>query len=189
MSRRAKWGTFAIVLAFVIAGIAGGYYGLRHAPPHIKVKLAGADATVPVVRGDDGELAFLVSAGDRTERLSPEAFAQRVYYEQAARPWWQRLMNITSISGVIWVGLGLLGQILFSGRMIVQWLASERSRQSVVPAAFWWLALGGASMLLVYFAWRKDIIGILGQSIGWLIYVRNLYFIHIVPRQQAPDDA
>jgi lipid-A-disaccharide synthase-like uncharacterized protein len=40
------------------------------------------------------------------------------------------------------------------------------------------MSLVGASMLLVYFIWRKDVIGILGLSTGWLIYARNLYFIY-----------
>jgi lipid-A-disaccharide synthase-like uncharacterized protein len=44
--------------------------------------------------------------------------------------------------------------------------------------AFWWMSLVGASMLLVYFIWRRDIVGILGQATGWFIYIRNLVLIH-----------
>jgi lipid-A-disaccharide synthase-like uncharacterized protein len=62
--------------------------------------------------------------------------------------------------------------------MIVQWLVSERARRSVVPAAFWWMSLIGATMLLVYFLWRKDLVGVLGQGTGWLIYIRNLYLLY-----------
>ena len=62
--------------------------------------------------------------------------------------------------------------------MLIQWLASERERRSVVPVVFWWMSLGGATMLMVYFVWRKDIVGILGQSLGWFIYARNLSFIY-----------
>jgi lipid-A-disaccharide synthase-like uncharacterized protein len=76
------------------------------------------------------------------------------------------------------VGLGFLGQALFTGRMLVQWLTSERQRRSVVPVAFWWLSLAGASMLLGYFVWRKDIVGVLGQGTGWAIYVRNLWLLY-----------
>ncbi|MAE60392.1 MAG: hypothetical protein CMJ49_03445, partial [Planctomycetaceae bacterium] len=54
----------------------------------------------------------------------------------------------------MWVVIGLGGQVLFAGRLVVQWVASEKQRRSVVPNAFWWMALGGASMLLVYFIWR-----------------------------------
>ena len=94
-----------------------------------------------------------------------------------------KLLNITSPIGIAWVGLGLLGQGLFTGRMIVQWLVSEKNKRSVVPVAFWWMSLAGATMLVTYFAWRKDIVGILGQSIGWLIYSRNLWLIY---RHKSP---
>ncbi|NOY74785.1 MAG: hypothetical protein GXP32_03220 [Kiritimatiellaeota bacterium] len=110
-------------------------------------------------------------------RLSPAAFAEIVFEKQAEQPWWFNALNITKPAGVAWVLVGFLGQLLFSGRMLVQWIVSEKQRKSVVPVAFWWLALGGASMLLIYFIWRRDIIGILGQATGWLIYIRNLYFI------------
>ncbi|MEM6911223.1 MAG: lipid-A-disaccharide synthase N-terminal domain-containing protein [Verrucomicrobiota bacterium] len=85
------------------------------------------------------------------------------------------------MTGLFWVGLGLLGQFLFTGRMIVQWLASEKQKRSVVPTAFWWMSLGGSSLLIIYFTWRVDIVGILGQSTGWFIYLRNLWFIYKKP--------
>ena len=103
------------------------------------------------------------------------------------RPWWQRIMNISSAAGMAWVGLGLLGQLAFTGRMLVQWLASEHQQRSVVPIGFWWMSVAGASMLLVYFVWRKDVIGVLGQSTGFLIYVRNLWFIHRGARVVTQD--
>ena len=87
------------------------------------------------------------------------------------------LFNITTWFGVLWVALGLLGQVLFTGRMLVQWLASEKEKRSVVPPMFWYMSLAGATMLLVYFVWRKDIVGVLGQSTGWAIYARNVYLI------------
>lgn len=186
MSKRTRIITALIVLAAIAAGVIGGIYGLPDTPPSVKVKLAGADETVNVIKDDQGQIVFEVTEDDgQKTRLAPDAFARRVHGEQAKRPWWHRMMNITSPAGVTWVALGFLGQLLFSGRMIVQWLVSERHRKSVVPTAFWWLALGGASMLLVYFVWRKDIVGIFGQSTGWLIYVRNLYFIY-KPRHREP---
>ena len=89
-----------------------------------------------------------------------------------------RLLNITGPVGVAWVLFGLLGQVIFAGRMILQWLVSEKQQRSVVPVAFWWMSLGGASMMLIYFVWRRDIVGVLGQSTGWVIYGRNLWFIY-----------
>ncbi|MEM8872751.1 MAG: lipid-A-disaccharide synthase N-terminal domain-containing protein [Planctomycetota bacterium] len=76
------------------------------------------------------------------------------------------------------VGLGLFGQVLFTGRMLVQWLVSEKQKRSTVPVVFWWMSLGGASLLLIYFVWRRDIVGVLGQGTGWGIYARNLWLIH-----------
>jgi lipid-A-disaccharide synthase-like uncharacterized protein len=77
----------------------------------------------------------------------------------------------------IWIGVGLLGQGLFSARFLVQWLASERQRRSVIPVAFWYFSLGGGVILLTYAIWRRDPVFILGQTTGAFIYVRNLLFI------------
>lgn len=121
---------------------------------------------------------WVVTGSDGVETgYSPEAFAELVYSQNTGRPWWGKLMNIETPLGMFWVGLGLLGQLIFTGRMLLQWLASEKARRSVVPEAFWWMSLAGATMLLIYFIWRWDIVGILGQATGWLIYVRNLYLI------------
>ena len=77
----------------------------------------------------------------------------------------------------IWLGIGFLGQALFSARFVVQWLASERVRQSVVPHAFWWFSLAGGITLLAYALWRQDPVFVLGQSLGLVVYVRNLMLI------------
>jgi lipid-A-disaccharide synthase-like uncharacterized protein len=96
-------------------------------------------------------------------------------------------MNISSPIGILWVGIGLCGQIAFTGRMLVQWLVSEKKKKSVVPVVFWWMSLLGASMLLAYFIWRKDIIGVLGQGTGWIIYLRNLWLIYDPIRRRFED--
>ena len=81
-------------------------------------------------------------------------------------------------SEVLWITLGLLGQALFFSRFLVQWLASELLKESVVPTAFWYFSLSGGAILLTYAIHRGDPVFILGQSTGVLIYLRNLYFIH-----------
>ncbi len=124
---------------------------------------------------------LLVREDGTTERLTPDAFVARLERDSRRREWLYRILNITSPVGVLWVLLGLTGQVLFTGRMVLQWLVSEHRRRSVVPVGFWWMSLGGASMLLVYFVWRRDIVGVLGQSTGWIIYVRNLLLIHQRP--------
>jgi lipid-A-disaccharide synthase-like uncharacterized protein len=76
-----------------------------------------------------------------------------------------------------WLVVGFAGQLLFTSRFLVQWIASERRRQSVVPTAFWWLSLGGAALLLAYAIYRRDPVFILGQAFGFVVYTRNLVLI------------
>lgn len=81
------------------------------------------------------------------------------------------IMNIDKV----WLGIGLLGQALFTARFVYQWLASERARASIVPRAFWYLSMGGGLTLLAYAIHRADPVFILGQGAGVFIYARNLY--------------
>ena len=84
---------------------------------------------------------------------------------------------MTNPGSELWLLIGFLGQAIFSTRFIVQWLYSERRKQSVVPIAFWFLSLGGSLTLLAYAIHRKDPVFILGQSMGFLIYTRNLVLV------------
>ncbi len=77
-----------------------------------------------------------------------------------------------------WILIGLGGQLLFMMRFLVQWVVSEKAKRSVIPVAFWWLSIGGAVVLLAYAIYRADPVFILGQSMGFLIYARNLWLIH-----------
>ena len=77
----------------------------------------------------------------------------------------------------LWIGIGFLGQAMFSGRFLVQWLASERAKRSVVPVAFWFFSLAGGVTLLAYAIYRQDPVFIAGQGAGLLIYTRNLMLI------------
>jgi len=77
-----------------------------------------------------------------------------------------------------WILVGLGGQVLFMMRFLIQWIVSEKAHRSVIPVAFWWLSIGGAAVLLAYAIWRADPVFILGQSLGFLIYARNLWLIH-----------
>jgi lipid-A-disaccharide synthase-like uncharacterized protein len=76
-----------------------------------------------------------------------------------------------------WLLVGFIGQGLFTMRFVVQWLASERQRKSVIPLAFWYFSLAGGLTLLAYALWRGDPVFIVGQATGLVIYARNLYFI------------
>ncbi len=77
----------------------------------------------------------------------------------------------------IWRAIGLLGQGLFFSRFLVQWIASERKKESVIPVYFWYLSLSGGIILLSYAIHIRDPIFILGQSCGALVYTRNLVLI------------
>ncbi|MBW1787378.1 MAG: lipid-A-disaccharide synthase N-terminal domain-containing protein [Deltaproteobacteria bacterium] len=77
----------------------------------------------------------------------------------------------------IWLIVGFAGQALFSMRFLLQWLASERMKKSVIPVAFWYFSIAGGVTLLAYAIHRKDPVFIVGQATGLLIYSRNLYFI------------
>ena len=84
-----------------------------------------------------------------------------------------------------WVMLGFAAQAFFTMRFVVQWIASERARKSVVPVAFWFFSLGGGTLLLVYALYRRDPVFIAGQALGLLVYIRNLYFIILTGRQSS----
>ena len=78
----------------------------------------------------------------------------------------------------IMIIIGFGGQALFAARFLIQWIRSESAQRSVIPIAFWYFSITGGIVLLTYAIWRKDPVIIAGQSVGVLIYARNLYFIH-----------
>lgn len=86
-------------------------------------------------------------------------------------------LNVGSWTEFWWVMFGLFGQLLFAGRFIVQWIASERQNRSVIPMAFWYFSIAGGLALFTYAIYRQDPVFILGQSLGLFIYVRNLMLI------------
>jgi lipid-A-disaccharide synthase-like uncharacterized protein len=85
-----------------------------------------------------------------------------------------------------WVVLGFVAQALFSARFLVQWIASERAKRSVIPTAFWVFSIGGGVLLLIYSLYRKDPVFIAGQGLGLFIYLRNLYFV-LRENRQTPS--
>ena len=97
---------------------------------------------------------------------------------------WSRLLANLDF----WVILGLVAQLAFTGRFLVQWIASERAKKSVVPISFWYLSLLGSSGLLFYAIVRADPVFILGQSFGSVVYIRNLMLIYRGQQQTAPID-
>jgi lipid-A-disaccharide synthase-like uncharacterized protein len=103
--------------------------------------------------------------------MSLESWFAHAAAQLAAR--WQD----TSTTELFWLGLGFAAQAMFMMRFVIQWLASEKARRSVVPEAFWYWSLAGGFMLFVYAVYRLDPVFMLGQLSGLFIYSRNLYFI------------
>ncbi|MDP8233390.1 MAG: lipid-A-disaccharide synthase N-terminal domain-containing protein [Candidatus Saelkia tenebricola] len=77
-----------------------------------------------------------------------------------------------------WYIVGFLGQGMFFMRFLYQWIASEKKGKSVIPIQFWYFSISGSLLILVYAIYRKDPVFILGQSMGMLIYTRNLHLIY-----------
>src|ERR1700730_2609351 len=88
-----------------------------------------------------------------------------------------------------WLSIGFLGQAFFFSRFLVQWIASERKKESVVPVSFWFFSIGGGSVLLIYAIHRGDPVFIMGQGAGLFVYLRNLYLIRRKQRQLAQAGA
>jgi lipid-A-disaccharide synthase-like uncharacterized protein len=85
-------------------------------------------------------------------------------------------MNLDTVPAS-WLALGFLGQACFSCRFMVQWIASEKRKTSVVPTVFWWFSLAGGLCLLGYALLRKDVVIVAGQAAGLVVYSRNLLLL------------
>lgn len=96
-----------------------------------------------------------------------------------------RWMHVDTALELWWVLFGLFGQIMFTARFLIQWIASERVQKSVIPVAFWYFSMGGGLILLSYAIYRRDPVFVLGQSMGVLIYARNLWLIYAEKRSAA----
>lgn len=200
-----KWiGPFAAIF-LLVAGvwlIAGPYRHarLKPAPGAETIELRVGDARGIVEHTTDSPRMFRVKLRDGY--TSPDLDDQQVIAifgpivhgsaTQVREPfekWVFRLFNITSWTSFSWVALGALGQGVFAGRMIVQWLVSEKEKRSVVPPIFWWMSLAGGLALSVYFVWRQEIIGFIGQCTGITVYVRNLSLIMNASAQARSSQA
>ncbi|HZN58190.1 MAG TPA: lipid-A-disaccharide synthase N-terminal domain-containing protein [Planctomycetota bacterium] len=73
--------------------------------------------------------------------------------------------------------LGFAGNLIFGCRFLVQWIASERKRQSVIPVSFWWLSIIGSLVQGTYFLIQREPVGILSSVPNSIVYVRNLQLV------------
>lgn len=93
-------------------------------------------------------------------------------------------MGVTLTTDALWITVGLLGQLMFAGRFVVQWLASEKAGRSVMPVAFWYFSIAGSLIVLAYGIHKLDPVIILGQLPGSVIYIRNLWLIRVEHRRR-----
>lgn len=93
-------------------------------------------------------------------------------------PAWKRLMEQNSWS-LFWNALGWAGNFVFFSRFFVQWYATEKRKQVVVPVLFWWLSLAGSLLMLLYaLFYDKHYVVIFAYAFTWIPYVRNLVIHH-----------
>ncbi|AKD01993.1 lipid-A-disaccharide synthase N-terminal domain-containing protein [Pontibacter korlensis] len=78
------------------------------------------------------------------------------------------------ISEMLIYGIGLLAQLLFSARIVIQWVLSERAGRVLSPSSFWTTSLVASMLLMAYGALRNDMVIIGGQFISYFIYLRNI---------------
>jgi lipid-A-disaccharide synthase-like uncharacterized protein len=98
---------------------------------------------------------------------------------------WASFNSMLGTTEFRWILFGFFGQLMFTGRFIIQWIASERAKKSVVTRSFWTFSILGSSVLSVYAIYRKDPVFIAGQVPGILIYVRNLVIMRNQERKHA----
>jgi lipid-A-disaccharide synthase-like uncharacterized protein len=197
--KRLKWEPAALMLLVLGLGIwlaVGPASGPRFdVPPgagKLKIIVGDVRGIVQTTTDPAGATRFVVRFPGFDTRPMTEAEFRTLYpprvVEEAVegrRYWLYSIFNITSPWGLVWIGIGLGGQLAFTGRMFLQWLTSERKRQSVITESFWWFSLIGGVALFSYFVWRQDPVGILGQATGIVIYARNLRLIHKHKRREA----
>ena len=104
--------------------------------------------------------------------------------------WLRHRIDVPATGGEwVWLIFGLSGQAVFTARFIVQWIHSERHKESRVPIVFWWLSIAGSLILLLYFIHLGNIVGILGAGFNCIPYTRNLMLIYAKKKRDLLSDA
>lgn len=205
MKKRVKWEPAAAMVAVMLVGVLlvmrpGDLrrYELREGATKQELLAGhqrGVIETVVDPRTQEASFRLLTRDGHASAVMSEQEF-KTFFGEKAYQDAMTtrsnavfQLLNITSWFSMAWVAIGFAGQLLFSGRMLVQWFLSEKRRESVMPEVFWWLSLAGGVMLFTYFVWRRDVIAVLGQTSGLVIYARNIRLIGKQKRRAARHGA
>lgn len=196
-----KWEPLVAMLALLLLGLwlvsgPGRYLGVPEVRPGaqtVELRVGPTRGIVEIHReSPDAEPTYrlLFRNGVASDILSDDTFRTRFGDDvtdemlSAGSNWVFRLFNITSWGSLVWIAIGLGGQLAFFGRMAIQWIISEKERRSVVPPLFWYLSLAGGIALFLYFVWRQDAVGVLGQTTGVVIYARNIRLIYKQRRRE-----
>jgi len=169
---------------------------LARSATDLTISVGAIEIMLDRTQTDDGQLEYMIIAPEllRSSKVyNPtelDAFISLQVEKWNDRPAFERhllgFFNITTWGTFWWVLIGLVGQTAFFGRMFIQWVISERSQVSTVPEIFWWFSFIGGLCLFTYFVWRVDIVGVMGQSTGIVIYARNLRLLHKEKNKQPP---
>jgi len=81
-----------------------------------------------------------------------------------------------------WTFIGLMGNVLFTARVLIQWIASEKQRKSIAPVTFWWASLAATLIMVFYSIQKFEIAFLLGYTINIIPYLRNLMLTNKSPR-------
>jgi lipid-A-disaccharide synthase-like uncharacterized protein len=87
-------------------------------------------------------------------------------------------------ANVIVLTIGFAGQLMFFLRFLFQWIYTEKHKKSIIPNIFWYFSLWGGILILIYAILKRDIVFIIGQSMGTFIYLRNIYYLRRESRQK-----
>jgi lipid-A-disaccharide synthase-like uncharacterized protein len=83
-----------------------------------------------------------------------------------------------SIVEWIWLVIGVSGSGIFGIRFFIQWMHSEKHKESRIPVSFWWLSVAGTLMAASYFIHKQQWVALLGNGPQLVPYTRNLVLIY-----------
>jgi lipid-A-disaccharide synthase-like uncharacterized protein len=116
----------------------------------------------------------VVDPAQEADACCDRGFLMLIQYGQALGDY---LYDVFVAKFDFWLAFGLVAQLLFTARFLVQWISSERAGRSVIPIAFWFFSMGGGLMTLVYGIAKREPVIIVGQSMATIIYIRNIMLI------------
>jgi lipid-A-disaccharide synthase-like uncharacterized protein len=121
------------------------------------------------------------------ETQSDPAWEKNFYYQIGQLKKQGFRITIGPFELVLMEFVGIFATLFFASRFIIQWIASERAKRSVMPELFWWVSLIGSGLMLIYAVYFGRLAVLLGQLTGWTVYVRNIWLIEREKRQRRHE--